>query len=82
MSIDRHLGLGMDEYNKIITPDNELIAIHRKGIIPWDKFNDQISKELGTGHWWRATISKAEFETYKAFGIKEIKWEDVQPNSP
>ena len=52
-----------------------LLAIYKGHGSPWmpSEPDERFRRELGiTGCWWDR-ISKAEFETYQAFGIREIK---------
>ena len=56
--------------------DGELLAIHKSDEVYDHKIfqtmQHRVCEELGNKWWWD-NVSQAEFETYQAFGIKEIK---------
>jgi len=65
-------------YYKILSfSDDELLAIHRTtislGDIAWREINIVTSAQLETDDWWRASATQVEYETYREFGIKEIR---------
>ena len=65
-------------YYKILSYDDELLAIQKVSKndindIWWHRVNTQVENELGIDSWWRASMTQVEFETYQAFGIREIK---------
>ena len=65
-------------YFKIVSDDDnegELIAIFKYDdtFRDWDGARAQVSNELETEWWTSESINQVEFETYQAFGIKEIK---------
>ncbi len=67
-------------FYKIVSEDEEeLLAIFmdlQNGVfttIEWDAIASHITSELGDGFWYGIPTTQPEFETYQAFGIKEIK---------
>ena len=63
----------MNHYKAI--NDTGLLAIYKGHGSPWlpSESDKRFCSELGITGWWWDTISEAEFGTYQAFGIKEIK---------
>ena len=64
-------------YYKIISHrDEELLGIHKAAVDNpadwWYRANKKIVDEFGS-MWWRQITTQTEYETYQAFGIKEIK---------
>ena len=57
-----------------LLPGRELVAIVKSedGILYSEHFQI-VTKAIGTHNWHSPKITKAEFETYQVFGIKEIK---------
>lgn len=69
-----------DIYKKIVLGDNgseEMLAITKESknrlTVQQDRY---ISQEVGTTQWAWYRITSVEFDTYKAFGIKEIVYHD------
>ena len=56
--------------------DGELLAIHKSDEVHDHKIFQtmqyRVCEELGNKWWWD-NVSQAEWETYQAFGIKEVK---------
>lgn len=64
-------------YYKAINNEG-LLAIYKDNGSPWlnreqHEADGIFCREVGATGWWWDSISKAEFGTYQAFGIKEIK---------
>lgn len=64
-------------YYKIISPEGELLLIHSSSDqddLEFDElYSVDICIEVSRYDWRRMPITQAEFETYQAFSIKEIK---------
>ena len=55
-------------------PKDELVAIMKSRTSSYMPLEDDIiNDELGNALWYLIQTTQAEFETYRAFGIKEIK---------
>ena len=69
-----------DIYKKIVLGDNgseEMLAITKESKNRLTGQQDWcISQEVGTTQWVWYRITPVEFDTYKAFGIKEIVYHD------
>ena len=48
------------------------VSLSRNNISEWRKMHQKIMDQLDV-RWYRYEITQAEFETYQAFDIKEIK---------
>lgn len=56
-----------------LLPGRELVAIFKAGDgILYSEHFQTVTKAIGTHNWHSPKITKAEFETYQAFGIREI----------
>ena len=66
----------MNNHHKL-TNDGELLVICKAPSIAsvsvWHDIHEQIDKELENIDWRWHLISQVEFETYQAFGIREIE---------